>query len=298
MPKVKLDGLTLHYQQAGRGQNVVMLHGLCSNLAFWYFSLLPILSRDFRMTVYDMRGHGLSDMPAKGYTTLDLASELAALLQYLNIERAHLVGHSFGGAVALQFASLFPARVASLTLADARVPALQPTLPPRGARSWKRVHARLRGAGLEVPDDLPRVAYGFFEELARLQRDARGRAPAWRATPILRQWNRDSHLARRWLQLVRTTSAPAEMASLAGLTVDRIRQVVQPTLAIFGERSNCLQTLWGLERLLPHCRKVIVPGAGHFHPILQQERFVQALKQFIRQLGDKQPDDRSLGSFH
>jgi pimeloyl-ACP methyl ester carboxylesterase len=66
--------------------------------------------------------------------------------------------------------------------------------------------------------------------------------------------------------------------------VERIRQVWQPTLAIFGEHSNCLTTLRGLKRNLPRCKDVIVPDAGHFHPMLKPETFVENLKQFIRSI--------------
>ena len=56
--------------------------------------------------------------------------------------------------------------------------------------------------------------------------------------------------------------------------MERIRHVVQPTLAIFGEYSSCLTTLRGLMKNLPNCKNVIVPGAGHFHPVLKPETFV------------------------
>lgn len=283
MPRSRINGITVHYQQAGRGPDLVLIHGLFANLAFWYLSILPILARQFRVTVYDLRGHGLSDMPASGYTTRHLARDLAALLQHLRIERAHLVGHSYGGAVALQYAAVEPDRVASLTLADARVPALQPTFPPRSARRWKQIRERLRRSGMAVEEDVPRIAYSFFEDLARLQHDPRH--PVTRQSALLlRQWNRGSRSAQQWLRLVHTTTAAKELASRSDLPRQKIRQIPQPVLAVFGEHSSCLRTLRGLEQSLPQIRKVILPGVGHFHPILQPDEFTQTLTRFVHDL--------------
>src|SRR5262249_4162706 len=126
MPKANVNGLNMHYQQSGQGRDLVMVHGLFSDLAFWYVSVLPALARGFRGTVYDLRGHGFTDMPPQGYTVSAMAADLHGLLDQLGIERAHFVGHSFGGAVSLCYATLYPERVWSVTLVDASVPGLQP----------------------------------------------------------------------------------------------------------------------------------------------------------------------------
>jgi pimeloyl-ACP methyl ester carboxylesterase len=282
VPKASLNGFIVHYQQMGQGHDVVMIHGLFANLAFWYLSVLPLLARNFRVTVYDLRGHGYSGMPRHGYTVSNLATDLYVLLEHIGIEQAHIVGHSFGGAVGLKYAALYPERVRSLTLADARVPSLQPPLPPRNAVRWKILDARLRRAGIEVPQNLPRVAYSFLEELARLrpQRNASD-AKTW-GTALLQEWHGNSRAMRRWRELVGTTTAAQDLCNAADLTVERIRQVTRPTLAIFGQYSSCIRTLWGLVEHLPNCQKVIVPGVGHLHPIVKPETFVQKLDQFIQ----------------
>lgn len=284
MPRAEINGVSIHYQQMGQGVDLVLIHGLFTNLAFWYLSVLPLLAKDFRVTAYDLRGHGYSGMPRSGYTTAHMASELCALLDHLAVEQAHLVGHSFGGAVGLHYTTLYPDRVLSLTLADARIPSLQPALPSRLSPRWKGLRSRLRRAGIEVPSDLPRVAYSFFEEMARLRR----RGPAenrndW--APALRPLACNGSLGvnRRWVQLMRTTSAPQELQAIADLTVERIRRVTRPTLGIFGEYSGCLKTLRGLQANMPGCRVAIVPEVGHLHPIVKPQVFVQKLRQFIQE---------------
>src|SRR5258706_8468964 len=101
MPKVLANGIQQHYQMRGEGPDVVLLHGVTSNLAVWYNGVLPVLSSEFRVTAYDLRGHGLSDLTPNGYSSRDMSEDLHGLLDALEIRDAILVGHSFGGAIAL-----------------------------------------------------------------------------------------------------------------------------------------------------------------------------------------------------
>ena len=271
----------MHYQQAGQGRDLVMIHGLFANLAFWYLTVLPELMRQFRVTVYDLRGHGMSDMPRNGYTSRDMASDLNALLTHLNVDKCHLVGHSYGGAVAMHYALMHPQRVRSLTLADARIPGLQPEFLPHGARRWRFRRMRLRRAGFDVPDDLPRVAYSYLEELVRLRKRNEGKPVGiLGAASLFDSWKKDSQRARKWKELVRATSAAKDFSEASGLTSDNIRQITHPSLIIYGEHSDCKDTLRGLEKYLPNYIKTIVPDAGHFHPVLKPQVFVQNLVRF------------------
>jgi pimeloyl-ACP methyl ester carboxylesterase len=95
-------------------------------------------------------------------------------------------------------------------------------------------------------------------------------------------WRSNSRAAKRWLELMRGTSAAREFSDGSELTMDRIRQMTRPALAIFGQYSDCRKTLRSLEANLPNLKKITVPGAGHFHCIFKPGRFVQELGQFIR----------------
>ena len=144
---MSVEGVRLHYYQRGvpTRPHVVLVHGLAANTAFWFPQLLPALVRDYLVTAYDLRGHGRSDMPASGYGTADMASDLHALLRHAGADRVHLIGHSFGGAVALHYAVLHPDRVASLTVADTRLGAFQPDPHMVGWLRRSRVSAARAG---------------------------------------------------------------------------------------------------------------------------------------------------------
>src|ERR671924_1491508 len=111
MPRIQINGFLLHYMSVGEGPDVVLIHGLTSNLAFWYPRIVAKLAPRYRVTLCDLRGHGFSGMPRNGYTTRSLALDLKTLLDHLEIEYAFIIGHSFGATVALNFAVLYPERV-------------------------------------------------------------------------------------------------------------------------------------------------------------------------------------------
>ena len=155
MPKVLANGIQMHYQQAGEGQDLVLIHPVAADLAIWYLHVMPALAKEFRVTAYDMRGHGYSEGTPTGYTSAHMAEDLHGLLISLGIERAHLVGYSFGGTVALHCAVLYPNQVASLVLADPAIPALTPMVD---LERWERANkanykTKLEEYGMSVPED-------------------------------------------------------------------------------------------------------------------------------------------------
>jgi pimeloyl-ACP methyl ester carboxylesterase len=275
MPRATVNGVELHYQTVGRGPDLVMVHGLAANLAFWFLTVVPRLTRDFRVTVLDLRGHGESSMPVGGYTTESLAGDLAGLIDHLGLSPVHLVGHSFGGAVALHHALLHPERVATLTLADGRVHALQPLPAGTEGPFWRARRKRLRDRGIAVTPDTPRVVFTALEELGGDELGPAG------AGPRLGAWNPDSRSARKWRDLRDGTTLTRDVRRTGGLTPAAIRRLRPPMLLMFGERSRCRLTGTRLQRLLPGARNVILPGLGHFFPVQAPQLFVTHLREFI-----------------
>ncbi|ADJ47456.1 2-hydroxy-6-ketonona-2,4-dienedioic acid hydrolase [Amycolatopsis mediterranei S699] len=114
---VSLDGQPVRTRilQAGTGPDLVLLHGTGGHLEA-YARDLAGLARDFRVTAYDMVGHGWSDLPDRPYTVDVLSAHLVSLLDTLGIERAHLSGESLGGWVVAWTAAHQPDRVQRLVL--------------------------------------------------------------------------------------------------------------------------------------------------------------------------------------
>ena len=106
MADAQVNGVRLAYQQLGEGADVVLVHGLAANRAFWFGQYALPLSRHYRVTVFDLRGHGYSERSAQGYSSVAMSQDLEALLDELKIERCHVVGHSYGGNLVLALATL------------------------------------------------------------------------------------------------------------------------------------------------------------------------------------------------
>ncbi len=165
MPRIPLRNTKMHYQQTGSGPDVVLVHGLSCNIAFWWFHVAQHLAQTCRVTAVDLRGHGFSGMTETGYRAVDLAADLAALFDSLNMKATHVVAHSFGGAVAVALATERPDLVDGLTLADAWIPSLQPVPPLPGGSDWAATRARAHARGIEIDPQLPLVVRGLYAEL-------------------------------------------------------------------------------------------------------------------------------------
>ncbi len=109
--------IRIHYLDwGGASTPLILLHGLASNAHIWDLTA-PYLVPHFRVIALDQRGHGLSDKPSS-YSFDEVTSDLAGLIQALSLERPILVGHSWGGNVALQFAADHPLETAGIVLSD------------------------------------------------------------------------------------------------------------------------------------------------------------------------------------
>ena len=96
---------------------VLALHGLASS-CHWYDLVIPLLAGTYRFIAPDQRGHGLTDQPPTGYDWRTVAGDLVSLMDHLGLERAALIGHSWGAFVALAMAAMYPDRVSRLALID------------------------------------------------------------------------------------------------------------------------------------------------------------------------------------
>lgn len=283
MPRVRVNGVQLSYQQAGNGPDLVLIHGLGASLAFWYVLVAPFLARHFRVTAVDLRGHGLSEMPSLDYTSADMARDVSRLLEEFGIERAHLVGHSFGGLVALQCAVRFPEQVDRLVIADSRLPQVQPSVRLGDWLHWPRWKLELEERGIRLDEDLE-LDFGILELLARHRwRNARRRLE--RAQFFIPfeggGWATGRRSTERWLRLLASTSARRDFKKPAGLTVEGLGRVRNPTLALFGEYSFCLPSCHALREAMPQAEVRIVPGVGHFHPRTRPDLFRDTVREFL-----------------
>ena len=115
MPKVKANNITLNYEQQGSGEPLILIPFLTADNACYAFQVAEY-AKHFNCISIDLRGTGESDKPATDYSTADLADDVAAFMQALGIQSAHITGLSLGAAVGMWLAVKHPEKVKSLSL--------------------------------------------------------------------------------------------------------------------------------------------------------------------------------------
>jgi pimeloyl-ACP methyl ester carboxylesterase len=248
MPFAEADNLRVHYIERGDGEPVVLIHGNWGTSSWWE----PVLERlpsGYRVIAYDLRGRGKTEAPDNDYTMPEMAADLRTLLDTLGLDMVHLVGHSLGSAVAMQFLLESPERVRSFT---AVAPAWVDGMPeaynvPAGQQAIKADRNLFAGAlkalAPNVPDD------EYWQRLVSEGHEQRIEA-ALRNLPALVAWK------------------PG----------DKLREAGVPAVVIDGDRDpltggdNARRVAEALG-----ARRVTLQGIGHSPIIESPDEFVQLL---------------------
>jgi pimeloyl-ACP methyl ester carboxylesterase len=138
MSRVDVNGVGIEYQVTGRGRPVVLLHGFPDSGRLWRHQVTALAEAGFQVIVPDLRGYGRSDKPSEveAYSLPLLAGDVMAVLADAGVERAHVVGHDWGAALAWAIASLAPGSVDHLAVLSVGHPStFRRTLEQR-QKSW------------------------------------------------------------------------------------------------------------------------------------------------------------------
>lgn len=285
MPIAAVNGVRLNYLQMAAEdvvarEDLVMVHGLATNMAFWYFHYAPVFAKRFRVTLYDLRGHGRSDMPGTGYQPCELAHDLAALLDLLEIKRAHFLAHSFGGVVAMNLACLQPGRLLSLVLADSHISAVRHTETPHEWIHGQSIQPVLDRHHLELDTRDPYFGYKLLTRVAQLQlRNVEVPAELLELVGPMMGTN-GPRTAARWLRLMDTTRAASDTMGDDGLSLEQLRKFAFPILAMYGDNSQARLTGSELLQVWPHAEFQRVRDAGHFFPTSRPEEVIAGCQRF------------------
>jgi pimeloyl-ACP methyl ester carboxylesterase len=251
-------GLSLHYaEQGGRdGEPLLLLHGWPDSW-FTFSRVMALLPPTLRVIVPDQRGFGDSGKPAHGYTIPDFAADAVALLDAVGVERATVVGHSFGSFVARRVALSHPERVARLVLIGTAVSAISP--------ATREAQAALR----DLPDPVPMAFARDFQASTAF-------APL--PPPFFEQIVRESMKmpAHVWHATLDALLAYDDAAELSRLTM--------PTMLLWGAH-DALFDRRNQDRLLeaiPGVRLEVYDDAGHCPNWERPERVAENLQAFLQ----------------
>jgi pimeloyl-ACP methyl ester carboxylesterase len=274
------DGIRLHCVEAGEGPPVVLLHGFPEFWYGWRHQIPALAQAGLRVVAPDMRGYNLSDKPAgwRAYDIELLVRDIADLIGDLGEERAYVVGHDWGAAVAYALAMRHPELVRRLVILNVPHPARM----LEGLRTLRQLRKSWYMFMFQLPI-LPEraLARDGFSRAKRTLRD--GSAPASFSDEDLERyadaWSQPGSLTAM-INYYRAVFRQSPRAHRA-----RLRPIEAPTLVIWGQRDQHLgaELAQPSPTLVPNVRMEWLPDAGHFVQHDAAERVNELLVAFLAQ---------------
>jgi pimeloyl-ACP methyl ester carboxylesterase len=262
VPKVEVNDIEMYYEAQGDGDPLLLVAGIGQDHNTWGF-MAPGLSSRFRLIMPDNRGVGQTDMPDMAYTVERMASDMLGLLDELEIQSAHVVGHSLGAAIAFEMGRGHPDRVRKVVMMSGLYPGPQVVMPSAEAM------ALLTDRSGE-PQDL-------------VERGVRvATAPGFK--------ERRPELFEMLVQAGLNRTQPPkiyERQSAAGglyLQADHLTEGFEPPLLlIYGEHDAVAPPANGerIQEKLPQADLTLIPEAGHFLHVEQPAAVNRAIIEFL-----------------
>ena len=265
MPYADLPGdLRMYYEDDDftdpwrSSETVIMQHGQAKNSQLWY-AWVPLLARDYRVIRVDGRGFGRSSVPAAGYAWSlgGFATDLKNLMDHLGIEKAHLIGETIGGTIAMQFALQYPNRLNSVTTCSSPFKFV-------GVPTYQDYYRLVEEKGVE----------GWVRETIG------NRLPPGKVDPAHVEW---------YVGQMSSTSRQVVLETLAYLaTVDLspvMPEIAVPALVISGADAGAsAERSRAQASLIPGCRLVEIPGVSGFVQHEAPEQAAAAWREFAQSL--------------
>ena len=244
-----VGGIRIRYASRGSGRPLLLLHGWGASLDT-FDAMTADLGRFFHVTAFDFPGHGESDLPPSTWHVDDFVGLTLGLMAELEIDRPAVLGHSFGGRVAIKLAAAHPEAVERLILVDAA------GVPPR--RTVRRATRRAAS----------RFATALGRRLGRPGQALRGAIVRRIASP---DYLNAGPLRATFVAIVNEDLRPA----LAAIRC--------PTLLVWGESDDDTPPADAgtMEKLIPDAHLLVLKNAGHFSYLDQYGRFRLAIIPFL-----------------
>ncbi len=244
----EIDNLKIAYQVAGSGTPIVLLHGWGGE-ANSFKPVFDWLSSSYQVYALDLPGFGLSELPPAAWDASDYAKFLSAFFHKLNINKAHLIGHSYGGRISIVLAAEEPEKVEKLILVDSAG-----IIPRRTAKYYIRI-------GFAKIGRVMRYCGTLGDKLA----------------DSISQWvgSKDYREAGP----MRSTMVKSVNQNLRPL----LSKIQASTLLIWGENDTDTPVSFGkiMEKEIPDAGLIVLKDAGHFSYLDQLPQFCEIVTKFL-----------------
>ncbi|MFB0562457.1 MAG: alpha/beta fold hydrolase [Candidatus Lokiarchaeia archaeon] len=266
MPKVKVGDINMYYEIHGEGFPLVMIMGLGGPSAAWEKYIIDKFSEKFKVIIFDNRGTGHSDVPEEYYTIEMLADDTAGLMTALNVSRAHVLGLSMGGMIAIEFALKYPDRLGKLILCCTSGGASR-FVPPK-SDIMQDLTGLMSGEPEEVMKTALRILYP--EEFIAQNPD--------RIEEFFQEM-RKSNISYS------PEGTKRQLGGIMGFDAhDRLYTIKKPTLIIAGKKDVLVpyENSQILAEEIPGSKLVLFDDAGHGLYSQKREEFCQIVLDFLK----------------
>jgi 3-oxoadipate enol-lactonase len=257
-----VQGAPLYYEVAGQGHPLLLLHAGIADSRMWD-EQFPVFAQQYQTIRYDLRGFGKSRFPAERFADYE---DPAVLLRFLGAEKAHVIGVSFGGKIALDFTLAHPEMVTSLILVAPSVGGYAPSASV--LRFNEEEEALLEQGDLEAATELN----------VRMWVDGPKRTPD-QVNPAIRRCIYDM----QYHAFTVPQPQSAEEIALQPPAMARLTEIGVPTLIIVGDYDlpDKLSHAEELATIVPNAQLTIIPGGGHMVTMEQPGAFNSAVLAFL-----------------
>jgi pimeloyl-ACP methyl ester carboxylesterase len=267
----QIDGVRLHYLNAGHGTPLILLHGYAETSLMWK-PIIPVLAERFNVIAPDLPGIGDSDIPADGLDMKGAAIRIHDLAKSLGVQKAEVVGHDIGLMVAYAYAAQFPTEVTKLVLMDAFLP---------GVAGWEAVynnpniwHFRFNGPTPEALVQGRERTYfeHFWNDFAA---DKTRSIPEADRVAYTEAYSKPGRMRAGWAYFVSFQQAAKDFAELSQT------KLAMPVLSIGGEKANGEVLAHQMKLVASEVTFVVLKNTGHWVMEEDPKETIDALVKFL-----------------
>lgn len=265
MPEIVKDDMAIYYESHGQGDPLILIRGLGSNADHWY-AQVPDLSRHWRIIVFDNRGIARSSDPGGAFTVGDMVEDTMALMDGLDISRAHVLGLSMGGMIAQELALNYPQRLRGLILVVTHCGGQY------AVGATKDVTDAIQRVTAENSDEARLAAMPFFFAPRTMKEQPQ---VIQEYATVSMKYPASPEILTRQMQAISQHD-----------TYDRLRQITSPTLVMTGTEDVLIppENSRILADSIPGAKLEVIPDGGHQVLIEAPQACNRAIIEFLQQV--------------